>query len=103
MLLGHALVATNATADADEAIKVLSNAAQRDSDNAEAFSYLAMAWDRKGNIPQAQLAAAQAVFEEGKYQEARTQAARAQKAFPTGSPGWLKADDILNYRPPKFD
>ena len=103
VLLGHALVATNATADADEAIKVLSNAAQRDSDNAEAFSYLAMAWDRKGNIPQAQLAAAQAVFEEGKYQEARTQAARAQKAFPTGSPGWLKADDILNYRPPKFD
>ena len=103
ILLGHALVSTNASADTNEAIKVLANAAQRDPDNAEAFTYLAMAYDRKGDTPQAQLAAAQAMFQEGKFQEARTQAARAQKQFPTGSPGWLKADDILNYRPPRFD
>ena len=103
VLLGHALISTNSQKDADEAVLVLSNAVQRDSDSAEAYSYLAMAWDKKGNIPQTQLAAAQALFEEGKYQEARTQAARAQKTFAVGTPGWLKADDILNYRPPKFD
>jgi predicted Zn-dependent protease len=38
-----------------------------------------------------------------RYVEARTQASRAQAQFKEGSPGWLKADDILNYRPPKTD
>ena len=56
-----------------------------------------------GHVPIGGSSAAQALFESGKYQEARTQADRAQRQFPTGSPGWLKADDILNYRPPKLD
>jgi predicted Zn-dependent protease len=51
----------------------------------------------------AQLAAAQSLFDKGSMVAARTQAARAQKNFPQGSPNWLRADDILNYRPPKID
>jgi predicted Zn-dependent protease len=43
------------------------------------------------------------LFVSGKYVEARTQASRAQAQFKEGSPGWLKADEILNYRPPKTD
>ena len=103
VMLGHALVTLDTRAATDEAIKVLTNATQRDAESSEAFEFLAMAWDRKGNRAQAELAAAQGLFVTGKYVEARTQASRAQAQFPTGSPGWLKADDILNYRPPSFD
>jgi predicted Zn-dependent protease len=101
VLLGRALVATEG--HTDEAISVLANATQRDEDSAEAFEFLAMAYDHKGEQAKAQLAAAQAFFVEGRYVEARTQADRAQKQFKPGSPGWLKADDILNYRPPKLE
>jgi predicted Zn-dependent protease len=99
VLLGHALVAAD---QADEAVKTLTQASQSDPEDGEAFQYLAMAYDKKGNVPQSQLAAAQGFFLNGRYVEARTQADRAKRQFPEGSPGWLKADDILNYRPPKF-
>ena len=102
VLLGHALVASNDPRDADEAVRVLSNAITRDDDNAEAYQFLSMAYDRKGNAPMAQLNAAESLFRQGKFIEARTQADRAQRQFKTGTPGWLKADDILNYRPPNF-
>jgi predicted Zn-dependent protease len=100
VLYGHALVATDTPASTAEAIGILANATQRDQDSADAFEYLSMAYHRKGNTPKAQLAAAQGLFVSGKYVEARTQASRAQAQFKEGSPGWLKADDILNYRPP---
>ena len=100
VMLGHALVSSDTKSATDEAIRVLTNATQRDSDSAEAFEFLAMAYDRQGRQSQAQLAAAQALFVAGKYVEARTQASRAQMVLPKDSPGWLKADDILNYRPP---
>jgi predicted Zn-dependent protease len=103
VLYGHALVATDIPANTAEAIGVLANATQRDQDSAEAFEYLSMAYHRKGETPKAQLAAAQGLFVSGKYVEARTQASRAQAQFREGSPGWLKADDILTYRPPKTD
>ena len=99
VLLGHALVAAD---QADEAIKVLTQVTQSDAEDGEAYQYLAMAYDKKGNVPQSQLAAAQGFFLNGRYVEARTQADRAKRQFAEGSPGWLKADDILNYRPPKF-
>ena len=100
VLLGHALVAADRN---DEAINVLSQATQRDPDSGEGFQYLAMAYDKRGDRPRAQLASAQAMFVAGQYVEARTQAKRAQDQFKEGSPGWLKADDILNYRPPNPD
>jgi predicted Zn-dependent protease len=100
VMLGHALVAADQT---DEAIRILTQVSQADPEDPEAFQYLAMAYNRKNDVPRAQLAAAQGFFLAGKYVEARTQADRAKKQLPTGSPNWLKADDILNYRPPKFD
>ena len=99
-LLGHALVAAG---QPDEAIKLLTQVVQRDDDDPEAYTYLSMAYDAKGNLPQAQLAAAQGFFLAGRFVEARTQANRAKTQFKEGSAGWLKADDILNYRPPKFE
>ncbi len=103
VLLGHALVGAGGKQHDAEAIRVLSHATQSDPDSAEGFQYLAMAYDRENDRPHAELASAQGLFISGKYVEARTQAKRAQDQFKEGSPGWLKADDILNYRPPKFD
>lgn len=100
VLLGHALVGAGGKAHDLEAIRILSRATQADPDSAEGFQYLAMAYDREGDTPRAQLASAQALFISGKYVEARTQASRAKDKFKENSPGWLKADDILNYRPP---
>ena len=103
VLLGHALVGAGGAANDKEAIRVLSRATQRDPDSSEGFQYLAMAYDNVGDRPNSQLASAQALFVAGKYVEARTQAKRAQDQFKEGSSGWLRADDILNYRPPKLD
>ena len=103
VLLGHALVSTEDRALTDEAIRMLANATQRDDDSAEAWQFLSMAYARKGEEGKAQVAAAQSLFVSARYVEARTQASRAQAKVKVGSPDWLKADDILNYRPPNFD
>jgi predicted Zn-dependent protease len=48
----------------------------------------------------AELASAQAFFNAGDLKNAQTQASRAMQKLPQGSPGYLKAEDIFNYRPP---
>jgi predicted Zn-dependent protease len=99
-MLGHALVATNDPALVDEAVRELSNATQREPDASEPFQHLATAYGRKGNIPMAELAAAQAFMNSGDWQMAHTQASRAMAKLKPGSPAYLKAEDIMNARPP---
>jgi predicted Zn-dependent protease len=59
-----------------------------------------MAYGRKGDIAQADLASAQAAFAKGDFRTARQLAKRAKGRFPVGAPGWVKADDIEAYKPP---
>ncbi len=99
-MLGHALLATNDARLLDEAIRELANASNREPDSTEAFRHLATAYGRKGNIGMAELASAQAFFNAGDLRNAQTQASRAMGKLAQGSPGWLKAEDIYNYRPP---
>lgn len=101
VMLGHAYVATNNATYANDAIKILTRVTQEEDDNADAFQFLSMAYERKGDQANAMLSAAQGLFLAGKFVEARTQADRAKRQFKENSPGWLKADDILEYRPPK--
>ena len=54
-----------------------------------------MAYGRKGDLAEADLASAQAALARGDMKTARELAARAKTRFPTGSPGWVKADDIV--------
>ena len=63
---------------------------------ADGYSQLAMAYGRKGDLAQADLASAQAAFMRGDLKTARQLAARAKTRFPVGSPGWVKADDIVS-------
>ena len=103
VMLGHALVAGNDPRFIDEAIRELSNASIRDPEFAEAFQHLATAYARKGNIGMAELASAQAFFNSGDLRNAQTQASRAMQKLSKGSPGYLKAEDIYNYRPSGSD
>jgi len=100
ILLGQALIATNQVKDADEAIPLLRTAVAREPEMADGYSQLAMAYGRKGDLAEADLAAAQAAFAIGDFRTARDLATRAKTRFPTGSPGWVRADDIVTYKPP---
>jgi predicted Zn-dependent protease len=100
VMLGQALIATSNAAAAGEAISNLQNAILRDPDIPDAYSQLAMAYGRKGDIAQADLASAQAAFAKGDFKTAKQLAKRAKAHFPIGAPGWVKADDIEGFRPP---
>jgi predicted Zn-dependent protease len=101
ILLGQALVATNEPRHMDEAIALLRTAVTREPDMPDGYSQLAMAYGRKGNLAEADLAAAQAAFARGDFRTARDLATRAKSHFATGSPGWVRADDIVSYKPPR--
>ncbi len=101
VMLGHALVSTERPAAVDEAIRELSNAVTREPDNAEGFRHLATAYGIKGNVAMAELSSAQYYFTTGDLRNAVQQAARAQDKFPKNSASWLKAEEILTYRPPR--
>ena len=100
ILLAQALVATNDPKHAAEAIPLLRVAVTREPDMPDGYSQLAMAYGQKGDLAEADLAAAQAAFARGDFKTARDLAARAKTRFPTGSPGWVRADDIVTYKPP---
>jgi predicted Zn-dependent protease len=79
---------------------LLRNALAKEPDTPEGYSQLAMAYGRKGDYAQADLASSQAAFARGDIQTARELAARARTRFPVGSPGWVKADDIVTVKTP---
>jgi predicted Zn-dependent protease len=99
MLLGQALVASNNNAYTDEAIAILRAAVSRETEAPIGYSQLAMAYGRKGDYAQADLASAQAAYLRGDSKTARDLASRAKTRFAIGTPGWVKADDIVSAKP----
>jgi predicted Zn-dependent protease len=99
MLLGQALVASDNKAYTDEAIAILRAAVARETEAPIGFTQLAMAYGRKGDYAQADLASAQAAFLRGDNKTARDLASRAKTRFAVGTPGWVKADDIVTAKP----
>ena len=100
MLLGQALVATESKAYTDEAIAILRAAVARETEAPLGYSQLAMAYGRKGDYAEADLASAQAAYLRGDNKTARDLASRAKTRFAVGTPGWVKADDIVAAKPP---
>ena len=98
VLLAKALIATDKREVADEAITLLRVALAVEPDVPDGYEQLGMAYGRKGDLAQAQLAAAQAAAARGDLKTARELAARAKTRFAIGSPGWVKADDIVTSR-----
>jgi predicted Zn-dependent protease len=99
MLLGQALVATDNKAYAEEAITILRAAVEREAEAPLGYAQLAMAYGRKGDYAQADLASAQAAYLRGDNKTARDLASRAKTRFAVGTPGWVKADDIVSAKP----
>jgi predicted Zn-dependent protease len=97
ILLGQALVATNDAHLADQAIPLLHTALMKEPEASDAYTTLAMAYGRKNDLADADLASAQAAFARGDNKTARELAERAKQRFAIGSPGWVRADDIVAY------
>ncbi|MDK9694821.1 MAG: M48 family metalloprotease [Siculibacillus sp.] len=99
VMLGHALVATEDKGLVDEAIRQLTIAADRDRLDPTPWRHLARAWGMKGDPSKADLMVATGLFVAGDVKEARKYAARARDNLKTGSSDWLRADDIVSYKP----
>jgi predicted Zn-dependent protease len=95
IMLGQALLASG-DKNADEAIGLLRTALQREPQTPDAYSHLAIAFGKKGDLGQADLASAEAAYLKGDSSAATLLATRAKGRFPVGSPSWVRADDIVS-------
>jgi predicted Zn-dependent protease len=91
---GHALVATEEKAHLEEAERVLRAAVGRDRENPFAWYQLGMVYAAKGDTPRARLASAEQQIMSRRPAEALRSAEAAEAALPTGTPDWLRAQDI---------
>lgn len=97
---GQALVATGNPANLKKAIGVLKKSIAADRENPGSYQLLAQAQGRLGNVAEAELATAESHFYSGKFQDAKIFATRAQMKMKRGSPGWLRAEDIIEFKIP---
>lgn len=93
-LFGHALIATEDTAHFKEAQTVLKNAVARDRENPFAWYQLGTIYAANGDIPRARLASAEQQSLTGQMDAALMSAQAAEAGLPSGSPDWLRAQDI---------
>ncbi|WP_137680539.1 M48 family metalloprotease [Aurantiacibacter suaedae] len=93
-MLGHALIATENPGNLDEAEQVLRAAVGRDRENPFAWYQLGVVYGKRGDIPRARLASAEQQIMSGQPQLALSSAEAAEARLPTGSPDWLRAQDI---------
>jgi predicted Zn-dependent protease len=96
--LAQALIATDNAKMIDQAIPLLRMALIKEPDSADAYTQLAMAYGYKHDIANAELASAHAAFTRGDNKTAHDLAVRAKRRFPIGSPGWVRADDIVSFK-----
>ncbi|MER8389099.1 M48 family metalloprotease [Mesorhizobium sp. M0166] len=96
---GQALMAIGTQDSLKKAVAQINTGLGRDRENADGYRYLAQAYGELGNIPAAELATAEGHFYSGDYKNAKIFAMRAQQTMKRGEPGWLRAQDIINYAP----
>ena len=93
-MLGQALVATEDQKNFPEAKQVLKAAVNRDNQNPLAWYQLGIIYDREGDPGRAALATAERSSLEDNPKLAYASAQMAMKAIPTGTPDYLRAQDI---------
>jgi len=93
-LFGHALIATEDPKNFAEAKGVLKAALARDDENPFAWYQLGVVYDREGDQARAALASAERYNLEGNAQMALVNARLALAGIPTGTPDWIRAQDI---------
>jgi len=92
---GRVLLALNTPEANREALAVLEEARRADMGDVAALRSLAIAYARAGDDGMATLATAERFALVGARDDAILHAERAIKLLPNGSPGWLRAQDIL--------
>ncbi len=97
IMLGHALLQTDNAGLLDEAISNLISGLNKEPLASVGYRHLATAYQKQGKVAQAELASAEGLLIDGDIDSARNFARRAQAKFSRGSPGWLKAEDIITY------
>lgn len=95
---GQALMAVGTPDSLKKAVAQISSGLARDRENISGYRYLAQAYGELGDVSNAELATAEGYFYQGAYKDAKIFAMRAQKTMKRGTPGWLRAQDIINYR-----
>jgi predicted Zn-dependent protease len=100
ILLGQALLATGDASLMDDAVANLRMGLEAEPLASSGYRHLAIAYQKQGKVAEAELATAEGLLIEGDVDSAKNFAKRAQGRFGYGSPGWLKADDIIEYEPP---
>ncbi|MGB3387529.1 MAG: tetratricopeptide repeat protein, partial [Pseudaminobacter sp.] len=98
---GQALIAMGTRDSLERAVTQIRSGLERDRENSIGYRYLAQAYGQLGDIPEAELATAEGHFYRGAYQDAKIFAMRAQQRFKRGAPGWVRAQDIINFRAPR--
>ncbi|RUY98987.1 M48 family peptidase, partial [Mesorhizobium sp. M7A.F.Ca.CA.002.15.1.1] len=97
--VGQALMAVGTPDSLKKAVVQINNGLGRDKENSAGYRYLAQAYGELGDIPGAELATAESHFYSGNYKDAKIFAMRAQQQMKRGEPRWLRAQDIINYKP----
>ncbi len=96
--LGHALLQSNNKKNLKQAITQLRKGLTKDPTLITGHRYLAQAYQKSGNTPMALLSSAEEMFWAGNIDYAKNFANRAQLKLKRGTPGWLRAEDIITYK-----
>ena len=99
-MLGSAELAAGDDGLLDDAVADLRAGLEQEPLASIGYRQLAMAYQKQGKVAEAELASAEGALIDGDIDTAKNFARRAQAKLKVGSPGWLKADDIVNYESP---
>lgn len=94
LALGQSLLATEKKEHEPEALALLKNVVARDKYNPFAYYQLSIAYGRMNQIGMAELSTAEYYATIGSRPDALGHALKAQTMLKTGSPEWLRAQDI---------
>lgn len=93
---GRALIESGESEGLDEAVRQLKIAVEREPTYAAYWHFYGVALGRTGKMPESALAFAERAVLKREYAEARFHAEKASNGLKSGSPQWLRAQDILN-------
>lgn len=96
LALARAQIESNDPALLDPALTHLQATLDEEPNNPGAWRLAAIAYGRKGDTGMTALALAESALARRQVGDARQQAKRAQELLPTGSPAWLRAQDVEN-------
>ncbi len=82
----------------EEALQMLRHALVDEDQSYLGYRLQSQAYGKLKRFPEADLSAALASFHKGDVKNAKMLAERAKNGLAPGTPGWLKADDIVNFK-----